>query len=162
ARVTDGQLRLWTGSACTDITHVTVNFSPGNARLLLQAPAGRTADVEYVNVDGPNDGLDVREQLPDRLAWRTAGTAALTGDPTPVAGSTQTKVPEIVNGSADHPSDTYYFEGFGWLDPDQLAERDGKSLLGLCTPDPAKQPSLPPAFGARITDSMLRIWTGSP
>jgi hypothetical protein len=138
ARVTDGQLRLWTGTPCTDVTQVTVTFSPGSARLILKPASGRGPEVEYLTLDGPNAGLDATERLPDGFDWRTSETILLIVDAATGAGSTPTSVAEIVDGSAQHPDDTYYFQGFGWLDRNQVAEQNGKSLLTVCTADPNK------------------------
>ena len=162
ARVTDGQLRLWTGTPCEGLSEVSVTFSPGNGRLILEPPAGRVADVEYLTVDGANPGLNVTEALPAGFDWRTFETVLLIVDATEGAGSTPTNIAEIIAGSDDHPDDTFYFQGIGWLNPAQVAEQNEKSLLTVCTADPATAPSLPSAFGARVTDGTLRIWTGSP
>lgn len=161
ARVTDGQLRLWTGTPCGQVSRVIVNFSPGSERLILTPPAGEWASVEYLDVDGPYPDLDVIESLPRDFDWRGAEDIDLSVDSPHGAGSTQASIAEIVSGSAEHPDDTYYFQGIGWLNPAQVTEQNGKSLLTVCTDDPAKEPSLPAAFGARVTDGTLRVWTGT-
>jgi hypothetical protein len=138
ARVTDGQLRLWTGTPCNGVSQVVVGFSPGSTRLILEPPSGRPAAVEYLTIDGDNPGLHVTESLPDGFDWRATEDVLLTLGPAIGAGSTPTKIAEIVDGSAQHPDDTYYFQGFGWLGPSQVAEQNKKTLLTVCTPDPAK------------------------
>ena len=80
----------------------------------------------------------------------------------PATWGSKTHIAEIVKGSAEHPDDTYWFQDVGWLDPAEVAAQDGKTFLATCTPDPAKTPSLPTAFGARVTDGKLLIWTGAP
>ncbi|BBY26122.1 hypothetical protein [Mycolicibacterium sediminis] len=161
ARVTDGELRLWTGSPCHDVTRVTVRFT-SDAKLIFEPAPGRRADVDYLTLDGPNPGLRVEEALPDGFDWRTAEQVDLWIDGAAGEGSKRALVADIVAGSADHPEDTYWFQDVGWLGPDDVDELDGKTFLTPCTPDPARQPSLPPAFGVRVTDGALRIWTGSP
>jgi hypothetical protein len=139
ARVTDGQLRLWTGTPCGQVSRVVVNFSPDSARLVLEPPEGKTAGIEQLPLDGPFPGLDVVESLPDAFDWRTSKTVLMTVDSKPAgAGSTPTSIAELIDGSAQHSEDTYYFEGIGWLDPAQIAQQNGKSLLTVCTPDPNK------------------------
>ncbi|WP_165692697.1 hypothetical protein [Mycolicibacterium fortuitum] len=34
--------------------------------------------------------------------------------------------------SAQHPPDTYYFEGQGWLNPADVDARDGTSMQTIC------------------------------
>jgi len=162
ARLTDGQLRLWTGTPCAEVSRVTIYFSPGGAELVLEPPAGRWADVEYLALDGPYPQLNVAAPLPAGFDWRTAEQVDLWLDSPKGVGSTPTNLAEIVEGSDRHPDDTYYFQGIGWLNSGQVAERNGTSLLTVCTPDPAKEPSLPSTFGARVTDGRLLLWTGSP
>jgi len=162
ARVTDGQLRIWTGTPCAEVSRVTIYFSPGGAKLVLEPPAGRWADVEYLTLDGAYPQLNVAAPLPAGFDWRTSEEVDLWLDSPKGAGSTPAKLAEIVDGSDEHPDDTYYFQGIGWLNAAQVAEQNGKSLLTVCTPDPAKEPSLPSAFGARVTDGRLQIWTGTP
>jgi hypothetical protein len=161
ARVTDGGLRLWTGSLCTGVTRMTVRFS-SDAKLVLEPPPGGQADVDYLNLGGPYPGLNVTEALPHGFDWRTAQEVNLWIDGGAGEGSKRAIVADIVKGSAEHPDDTYWFQDVGWLNPAQVAEQNGKTFLTPCTPDPARQPSLPSAFGARVSDGKLRIWTGSP
>lgn len=163
ARVTDGTLHLWTGSPCRGVSRVVVNFSPGSARLTLEPPEGQRADIEFLTIGSPYPGLDVVEDIPAGFDWRTEQDVGLsvTSDPAG-AGSTPVNLAEIVQNSAQHPEDTYYFQGIGWRNAAQIAEENGKSLLTVCTADPATAPSLPPAFGARVTDGALQVWTGTP
>lgn len=163
ARVTDGQLRLWTGAPCSRVSRVVVNFSPGSARLILEPPEGQRPGVEFLTIGGPYPGLDVIEELPAGFDWGAEQEVALSVESVPAgAGSTPVDITEVVEHSAEHSADTYYFGGIGWRDTAQIAEENRASLLTLCTPDPATEPSLPPAFGARITGGMLRISTGTP
>ncbi|MCT7657864.1 hypothetical protein [Mycobacterium deserti] len=161
-RITDGELRIWTGAPCRKVNRVTVNFSSENARLVLMPPPGEWAVVEYFNLNGPYPGLNVVEQLPDGFDWRASQTIDLWMDAGEGAGSTPSNIAEIVDGSAQHPDDTFWFQGVGWLGPADVKAQDGKTFLSTCTPDPAETPSLPVAFGARVTDGKLHLWTGSP
>jgi hypothetical protein len=163
ARVSDGTLHLWTGTPCRGVSRVVVNFSPGGARLILEPPVGQRADIEFVTIGGPYPGLDVVEELPAGFDWRTERDVGLsvTSDPAG-AGSSPVDLAEIVQNSAQHPEGTFYFRGIGWRNAAQISQENRKSLLTVCTPDPATAPSLPPALGARVTDGTLRIWTGTP
>lgn len=163
-RVTDGQLRFWTGTPCQRVDWVVVRFSPGpGGRLQLVAPPGRATEVEYLTLDGPYPGgLTVKEPLADDFDWRTAKNVMLTVEPTDAPGGTPAELAEVISGSADHPEDTYYFQDIGWLNPEQVAAENGTSMLTICTKDPADEPELPETFGARVTDGTLRIRTGTP
>lgn len=162
ARITNGQLHFWTGTPCVQVSRIAIAFSPGSAQLVLQPPANEWAQFEYLSLAGPNPGLTVAEPLPDGFEWRTAKTVDLWLTAAEGAGSTPTSVADIIAGSSEHPYDTYFFQGFGWLNPTQISAMNRKQLLTVCTADPAKQPSLPTAFGVRVTDGTLRVWTGSP
>jgi hypothetical protein len=162
ARITDGQLRLWTGSPCGEVSRVVVQFTPDGGRLILEPPKGETADIEFLTIGGAHPTLDVAEQLPDDFDWRTAQDVTLIVNSPDAVGSTPTSVSEIVANSAGHPEDTYYFQGIGWRNAAQIAQENRKSLLTVCTADPATEPSLPTALGARVTDGTLRVWTGTP
>lgn len=167
ARVTDGQLQIWTGTPCSQVDRVSVNFYRDDAKLVLKPQAGTWAEVEHFPLNGPYGGLEVVEPLPADFDWLTAKEISLTVDSSsrlgavPVGVAEITSIAEVVDNSADHPDDSYYFQDIGWLNPAQVAEQNRTSLLTVCTPDPAKELSLPPAFGARVTDGTLRIWTGS-
>jgi hypothetical protein len=140
ARVTDGKLRLWTGTPCSGVSRVVVTFSPDGARLVLEPPAGKSADVDFLTLDGPYPALDLVESMPDGFDWHTAKTVLMLVDSPQGTGSTPTDVAEIVDGSADHPDYTYYFQGIGWLDAAQVAAENRKSLLTVCTADPNNGP----------------------
>ncbi|MGB5113334.1 MAG: hypothetical protein WBO08_17645 [Mycobacterium sp.] len=162
ARITDGQLKLWTGTPCGKVSRVVVQFTPDGGRLTLEPAQGQIAEIEFLTVGGPYPTLDVVEQLPDDFDWRTARDVTLIVDSPQDIGATPTSVAEIVANSADHPEDTYYFQGIGWRNAAQIAEENRRSLLTVCTADPATEPSLPSALGARVTDGTLRVFTGTP
>lgn len=137
ARVTDGQLRLWTGTPCTQVSRVVVLFSPDGGRLTLEPPDGRRTDIEFLTVGGPYPGLDVVEPLPVGFDWRTSQEVTLIVDAPQAVGATPAGLAEIAGSSAAHPEDTFYFEGIGWRNPAQVATENRTSLLTVCTPDPA-------------------------
>jgi len=91
-RVTDGQLRVWTGSPCRGTTAVNVTFNidgRAKAELKLEAtplpeaigarttPPNPGVEVEYLTVGGPYPGFDVVTPLPAGFDWRTADTVSV-------------------------------------------------------------------------------------
>lgn len=139
ARITNGQLHIWTGTPCYRTIEVNLDFTPNKGRLVLAAPDGQRAKVEHLTLGGPSPGLYVAQALPDGFDWRSAETLRFwtIGDPGGLGSSAD--IAEIVKGSAGHPDDTYWFQDVGWLNPAQVAERDGKTFLATCTPDPARK-----------------------
>jgi hypothetical protein len=173
-RVTDGELQLWSGRPCPGATSVDLVFIEGQndrTELRLSTPSyleRLTPGVEFerLTVGGPYAGFDVVKALPKGFDWRTADRLILNVGGTPIVRAGQIDfapiADEITAHSAEHPSDTYYFPGLGWLDPAEVAAKDGKEFLTMCTPDPAKQESKEPVVGVRVTDDQLRFWTGAP
>ena len=115
-----------------------VLFTPDAGRLTL-APVSGTVELDQLTVGGPYDSLQVTEQLPDGFDWRTAEEVTLIVTAPEGSGSTPTQISEIIDGSSEHDTDTFYFQGIGWLDPQQVAEQNRRSLLTICTTDPTKQ-----------------------
>ncbi|ORW79221.1 hypothetical protein AWC26_16650 [Mycobacterium shimoidei] len=140
ARVTDGKLRIWTGSRCVGVTDISISFEPGRAELKLSSRSETGVDVEYFTLGGPYPaGLEISKPLPDGFDWRAEKSMFLS----PHGGSshwgTSTDLAEVLKGSDQHPADTYWFQGVGWLSPADVAAKDGKRFLAVCTPDPAKK-----------------------
>jgi hypothetical protein len=137
ARVSDGQLQIWTGSRCHDVTRLALAFEPDRAELVLIARAERPATVEYLTLGGPYPGLEVSDPLPEGFDWRNAESVRISvyggGD----SWGSSVDIADIVEGSDQRPNDTYFFEGVGWLNPEDVATQDGKTFLATCTPDPA-------------------------
>ncbi len=166
ARVTDGKLQFWLGTPCSAVTNVFFTFDPykdDEAELELAPPPGFAPEVDRFTLGGPYPRLTVSTPLPAGFDWRSAkevmlGVHTLGEDGW---GSTS-QLSDVVKGSAEHPDDSYWFQDVGWLNPAEVAAQNGKTFLTTCTPDPQKQPSVPAAFGARIDDDKLRIWTGTP
>lgn len=82
-RVTDGQLQIWTGSACEGTRYVNVGFSSldgSDNQLQIFTPSveeGLTpgVELEYLNLGGPYPGFSVKSSLPPRI--RLAHRAAI-------------------------------------------------------------------------------------
>lgn len=179
-RVTDGKLRIWTGSPCIGTTSINLMFktSPDAAETLrlqtpgkslqVNPPPGASRDdiapdpgvqVEYLTLSEPYLGFDVVHALPPGFDWQTARNLLISLDGPPNSWPGQTDLAEAIDGSAQNPG-RYWFDGFGWLDPAEVAAKNGKTLLTLCEPDPDVDPGPPRIFGARVTDGALRIWPG--
>lgn len=151
ARVTGGELQLWTGSPCVGVTRLSVVFdlaTSGSAETVWTVPRGATTSSRGANGSGVTverftlgmapEGLTVSEPLSAGYDWRSAATAHLLVDGPPVTWGSSVELAEVTKNSAAHPDDTYYFQDVGWLDPAQVAAQDGKTFLTTCTPDPAK------------------------
>lgn len=138
ARVTDGKLQVWTGSRCTGVKRLALEFEPNRSELVLTSERG--ADVEHLTLGGDYPGMQVSHPLPDGFDWRNEETMRMSvyGD----AGgglASSTDLAEVIDGSEQHPADIYWFNGVGWLGPDDVAAKDGKTFLATCTLDPAKK-----------------------
>lgn len=170
ARVTDGKLKIWTGTPCAGTTSVRIGLASGagDVETVMGTPTypGRLTpgvQVDQLTVGEVPPGMTVNEPLPAGFDWSDADTLRLNlGGPKRSPGGQVTLDLETVkNESAQHDPDTYWFPEVGWLGPDQVAEQNGKTFLTLCTPDPTRE-ELPALFGVRVTDGRLQIWTGSP
>jgi hypothetical protein len=107
--------------------------------LILKSPAFLGVDFEYFTLGDPSSGLEVFDPLPDGFDWRTQNSLSLVVYAKPADWDATTDLAEIIKGSADHPEDTYWFQGVGWLNPADVAAKDGKTFLATCTPEPAKK-----------------------
>jgi hypothetical protein len=136
ARETDGTLRISMGSPCTNVKTITVSHNMAGPRLILTSSRPEGASVEYLTVGGPYPGFTVTEQWPAGLDWRSADQLVLQVDGKGVTFGATTRVSDIVDGSPNHPADTYLFEGAGWLNPADVAAKDGKDFATVCTPNP--------------------------
>lgn len=163
ARITDGQLQLSTGTPCQGTSLVTLTFQPGYVRWALQSPTVQGVQIDRITLGGPPPpGLELAIPLPAGFDWRTSKDVQVSVSTFAGGGGSNFDPADIVDASAQHPPETFFFSGFGWLTPAEVAARDGKTLLTPCKPDPARSPKVPRAFGARVTDGRLQIWTGSP
>lgn len=142
ARVTDGQLRIWTGSPCVG-TRFALTFDPSREELVLTSSAEKGAQVEYLTLGGPYPpDLLISRPLPKGFDWRTQESMRISiyGGAHSYGGwGSTTDLAEVIRGSARHPADTYWFQDVGWLNPAEVAAQDGKTFLATCTPDPAKK-----------------------
>ncbi|OKH78945.1 hypothetical protein EB75_25670 [Mycobacterium sp. ST-F2] len=174
-RVTDGKLHIWTGSPCRGTTAIDLTFDrehSDSAALKLEAtrlpevaqshkvPPNPGTEVEYFTVGGPYPGFDVVQPLPPGFDWRTAETVSFRADGAPTAWGSTSKLAEAIKESDRHPADTYWFQGVGWLNPQDVGAQDGTTFLALCSRDPAQGRHLPRVFGVRVTEGTLRIWPG--
>lgn len=132
ARVTDGKLEIWMPPGCVGVRSVEVGFGFG-PKLVLTDASG-TATLERVTVGGPYPGLTVTEAPPPDFDWRTEEYLFLDVQSTPGGYPATARTAEVVAGSDNHPADTFYFEGVGWLDAAGVAESEGKEFAGVCTP----------------------------
>ena len=137
ARVTDGKLRIWTGSPCAATTGVSLIFKPGQVDQVLTAPDPAGVAFDHLALGEPVPGLEVTKELPDGFDWRTQQSLQLAvRAATPDQGAS-VDLAEVLKGSAQHPDHTYWFQDVGWLDPAAVAEKDGKTFTATCTPAPA-------------------------
>jgi hypothetical protein len=141
ARVTDGLLQIWMGSPCLAVTRIVLGHNFGGPDLVLTANSPDGAAVERLTLGGPYPGFTVAEDWPSGLNWRSADQLVLQVDGEGVNFGASSNVAKIVDGSDDHPEDTYWFDGVGWLNPSEVAEQDGKTFAAVCTPNPAQDSS---------------------
>lgn len=142
ARVTDGQLRIWTGSPCVG-TRFAFAFEPSRAELVLTSAVEKGAEVEYLPLGGPYpSGLVMSQSLPEGFDWRGQESMRISiyGGAYSYGGwGSTTDIAEVIQGSGQHPADTYWFQDVGWLNPAEVAAQDGKTFLATCSRDPAKE-----------------------
>lgn len=139
-RVTDGDLRVWTGTPCPRVTRVRLTFDPGaddGASWEVTSRRRGGALLETLRVDGRNPGFRVTEPLPEGYDWTTADRLSFSADAAAEVWGTSTDLAVVREGSADHAPDVYYFDHVGWLDADGVAAGNGEEFLTPCTPDPA-------------------------
>lgn len=150
-RATNGQLQIWTGSRCADVTRVTLAFVPSSARLVLTPRTDHPAAVERLTLGGPYPpGLKVAQPLPEAFDWRSEASLELWVDGVPGGWGSSTDLTEVTDGSARHPEDTYWFQDVGWLNPAEVASQDGKTFLATCTPDPANKSEAAPIWRKQL------------
>jgi hypothetical protein len=141
ARVLDGTLHIWTGAPCHDVIEFGLTFDDNDANtraeLLMKAPNDVGVDLEHFTLGEVVPGLKLATPLPPNFDWRSAETVRITVHGKVTGGwGTTTQLAEVIKGSAEHPDDTYWFDGIGWLNPDEVAQKDGKTFLSTCTPSP--------------------------
>jgi hypothetical protein len=142
ARDLDGRLGIWTGAPCHDVIELGLTFDPNKedrrAEFLMNAPNGVGVDVDHFTLGEPVPGLTVTTPLAPDFDWRQAESVRISVIDSRETGGwgTTTKIAEVVEGSAEHPEDTYWFQAVGWLNPTEVAAQDGKTFLSTCTPSP--------------------------
>ena len=133
ARVTDGKLDIWVPPGCAGVRSVEVGFGFGPELVLTDASGMATLD--RFTVGGPYPaGLTVTEAPPPDFDWRAVEYLFVDVDSTPKGWAGTSRMADVVEGSDSHPDDTFYFGGVGWLDPEGVAEREGKEFAGVCRP----------------------------
>ncbi|MFI9504769.1 hypothetical protein [Nocardia sp. NPDC052566] len=131
ARVTAGELRIWMGARCFGSTHLTFLFHPSETSVLLVADNGDETEFEYVTL-GLNPGWTISKPLPAGFDWTKEKRFTFSGS----GQGGHSDIETIMKDSAAHPDDTYWFEDVGWLNPVDLAAKDGKTFLAACSPNP--------------------------
>lgn len=135
ARVTDGELWISLGPGCDRISKLTLRLDWDGPMLVL---TGTRAKLEHFPLLGPYPGLQVATALPPDVDWRKAQTIHLDVEGGPGGFPGQTPVAEVVEGSAGHPADTYFYQGMGWLTESEAADRDQRRYLAPCSKDPER------------------------
>ncbi|MGH9381032.1 MAG: hypothetical protein ACRD2Z_10535 [Thermoanaerobaculia bacterium] len=141
ARVVDGELELWTGTPCHDVTEVAIVFDSGTAERVRRDLAAIEPGItlETFRPAGDNAGMVVERELPDGFDWRQAETVTFLVEGSDGYWSAEAKIDEVVDGSDDHPEGTYLFQEVGWLDTTAVAEKNGETFLTVCTTAPAEE-----------------------
>ncbi|MEO6794978.1 MAG: hypothetical protein ABI253_07775 [Mycobacterium sp.] len=142
ARVTDGQLRIWTGSPCVGIRFA-LTFDPSHTELLLTSVTEQGAEVEYLTLGGPYPpGWALAGPLPAGFDWRSEASMRISiyGGSYNFGGwGSRTDLATVIGESGQQPADTYWFQDVGWLNPAEVVAQDAKTFLATCTHDPAKK-----------------------
>lgn len=138
ARVTDGKLQIWTGSRCAGVTRIALYFGPSKAELILTSQDG--VDVDHLTLGGPYPvGMTISQALPVGFEWRNEKSMDFSSYGGTSRWGTTTDLVDVIEGSGQHPIDTYWFQDVGWLNSAEVAAQDGKTFLATCTSDPAKK-----------------------
>lgn len=139
ARIDGDKLRIWTGTPCASTTGVTIAFEPaGNVFEMKTVSDGATVDFDRYTVGDPAVGLGISQALPAGFDVRAQTSALLSVSGKDAHVGLRTDLTEVANGSAQHPDDTYWFQGVGWLNPAEVAAKNGTAFVAVCTTDPAK------------------------
>lgn len=138
-RVSDGELRLWTGTPCQRVTRLTLTFDPSTGASVTWEIRSRQPDgaaVQDLRLDRPPRGFRLTKPLPVGYDWHDADRLVFAGDGADGVWGTNTELDVVRDGSADHADDVYYFDQVGWLDRAGVRERNGEEFLTPCTSDP--------------------------
>ncbi|MDO9454497.1 hypothetical protein [Nocardioides sp.] len=139
ARVDGERLTFSTGTPCHDVTRIRIVFDPYTAgstdTILTATEPGRT--VETFDPTGVVTGFTVEEGLPSGFDWRESDTATFELKGSDFEWGSTVDLDEPVAASPDHPTDVFFFQGVGWLDPAAVAAGNGDTFLTPCTADPA-------------------------
>ncbi len=139
-RVTDGDLRFWTGTPCRRVTRVALTFDAGtdeSVSWVLGSRRARGVVLTRLSLAGSHRGFTVTEPLPEGFDWTDADRVSFSADAAGEVWGTTTDLDVVRDESDDHAADVYYFDQVGWLGHDGVAERNGEDFLTPCTPDPS-------------------------
>jgi hypothetical protein len=139
ARDVGGQLHVWTGSTCHQVTELSLVFDPNQddrVELDMRAPGESGVDVDHFTVGEPVPGLTVTQPLPADFDWRSAESVRISVTSADGGWGTTTQLAEVREASSEHPADSYWFQDVGWLNPAEVSEQDGKTFLATCTSKP--------------------------
>jgi hypothetical protein len=144
-RVTDGVLKLWTGTPCSGVIRLTLIFDVGTQESAEQVWTAPQPGVTLEHMDllttsggsAPDTGgpLHVQKPLPPDYDWTTARWINFSVDG-PKAFGARVDVARVLRESAEHPSGSYLFGERGWMDASDVQRENQKSFLTVCTPDP--------------------------
>lgn len=139
ARVDGDRLQIWTGRPCRDVTRVMLTYrfaDRDSIPVLLSAPGTTVERFDAGSGAGP---LAVQDPLAPGIDWQEAESVSMVLDGPDFHQGSFVDLDVVAEGSPEHDADTYWFQDVGWLDPDAVGEKDGKSFLTTCTPDPAEE-----------------------
>jgi hypothetical protein len=131
-RADGDELLISTGKVCPKDTEFTIDFRRG-----IHTP-GVLSEARIVKVvlSEPSSSIRVTNPLPTGVTWQEAGafniTAQILGEKSWTTGSGDLEL--LTVETAAQPPNLYSFSTFGWLTADEVAARDGKDLLTICTP----------------------------
>lgn len=145
-RVSDGVLKLWTGTPCSGVIRLTLIFDTGTQGSTEQVwtapqPGVTVEHMDLLTTTGgsapdTNAPLQVEKPLPADYDWTQARSINFSVDG-PKAFGARVDVAQVLRESAEHPSDSYLFGQRGWLDAADVRRENQKSFLTVCTPEPS-------------------------
>lgn len=133
ARVVDGQLELFTGTPCADVTEVEVRLDPGAREVLATVvmTAMQPTELDRFRIDEAPTGFRATAPLPAGVSWSDADGADLRVTTTDGDRSASVDLAEL-REQDEHPGD--YLVGTRWLSEDEVLDGDGGDYALLCSP----------------------------
>lgn len=135
-RAEKGHLWVSTGRPCPAGTRFDVTFNPYEKPDDVPLEFTMGDSTATFDVTALATGFTVEQPLPAGYDWKTSPWIYVETQPggritTWVAA---TKLDDLTSASARHPEGSFYFGEAGWITPEEVAARDGKDLLTICTP----------------------------